>query len=158
MNTYYFTLNYWKKGKKNPILKVKLHDGSLSSSRSRSLYFGFFTNLPEVYLVIILKTIVFNSTLWMKKNSMQLYEFFGTIVKAKRNYHLNFIWHEFYKIWPNLGCLQLLCGIMGQKLISCYVHFCKSFNNLTASGHIQFKTYLCQIPLGWKSWFSKSKK
>ena len=86
----------------------------------------------------------------MNKNSMQLYEFFGTIVKAKRNYHLNFIWHEFYNIWPNLGCLRLLCGIMGQKLISCYVHFCKSFNNLTASGHIQFKTFLCQIPLGWE--------
>ena len=29
----------------------------------------------------------------MNKNSMQLYKLFGTIVKAKRNYHLNFIWH-----------------------------------------------------------------
>ena len=29
----------------------------------------------------------------MNKNSMQLYKLFGTIVKAKLNYHLNSIWH-----------------------------------------------------------------
>ena len=133
-------------------LKMKLHNGSRSRTRQKTYLYWH----QEIHLVDILETIVFTRTLWMNKNSMQLYKLFGTIVKAKRNYHLNFIWHEFYKIWPNLGCLQLLCGIMGQKLISCYVHFCKSFNNLTASGHIQFKTFLCQIPLGWKSWFSKS--
>ena len=100
-----------------------LHD----SSGSRSLMKLQFTYFHENFI----------RDFWMYKNQMWLQEFFGSVVKAKCNYHLTFICHEFYKIWPHLKSLRY-----HEAKTNFMLHFCKSFNNLTASGHIEFIYFL----------------